>query len=833
MSAWPERFHTWRNEPVRIPIPWGGSRGGSLKKPKTVIYEVLPSLNHENKGLETLINSFNMLFDTNRVVIDRKEAFGLEIYADKDRVSYHIVLPEQHNSFLYPRVQDTFKGSGFSRVEHSSARDFTSAFGEHSHAFTLQLKEHAFLPLNMETKPQMFEQLVSVLDNLESDEQVFVQMLLQPTDDRWQESFQETYQSWLKGESTGKNFGPKEMLQLIAKSFLHAVRNFGRNLLREEEEQHERRRNLQSVTKKLKQPGFKTSIRAVINTKEAPRRGHITRAITSSFRTLAKDNDFVSKSVFLKKRAIEQIKERKMPLITINNQILCTNEVVNLYKLPTGELPSTKLKRMTPEEKQVDEKITKKGMLLGKSVHQDDPKDIRLSVMHDDDMARIKLAIASPGGGKSTIIEQMVYEAKRHGHGAAIFDVADGQLYERIIKMLPEYQDDIVCVDYTDEEWRPAFNFDALGGTPATRGMIFAEFFEVMFKTENLTRAQSYLVKTALTVFSQSDTTLLEFLMVLRDKDYRNTFLDRIRANQPDLFLWWKTEVPKISEGRWNEIVAPIITRLDSFLYTQMKDILCQKGGKLTPTKWMDEGKIVVFNMSNGVFTEPEVRVLMSLHNYMFWNATLAREKMTRNGIRPRMFHLFYDEPQTYMGATPMFSRAISKARKYKVSVNFFVQEAEQVIKEASELWKEILGMSPHMLIGPVSEFTAKAVSKELDMSVEEILAIKKHKFHWILKTYADKEAVSPVVFKAVLPRDHKDRAEVTDVSHAEIIKKRWRKHFSTMPSHELQKDISARNMGMTREEYEAAIRSFQQENPEATCDEPTPTQNGLVDWGS
>jgi hypothetical protein len=242
------------------------------------------------------------------------------------------------------------------------------------------------------------------------------------------------------------------------------------------------------------------------------------------------------------------------------------------------------------------------------------------------------------------------------------------------------------------------------------------------------------------------------------------------------------------------------MVRLDNFLYNKkMRNILCQKGGNMNPTQWMNEGKIVIFNLSNGTFTEAEQRMLMALHNMMFWNATLAREEKTKKGIEPKPFHLIYDEPQTYINATPMFSRAISKARKYRVSLSFFIQEAEQIIKEAPALWKEILGMSPHLMIGPVSETTAKHVQKELGVSVEEIMAIKNHKFYWLLKTYVNKEAVKPVVVKTCPPRHQR---ELLNSSHVEEVKAKSRALFCQLPKEELNADITARSMGITLEEY-------------------------------
>src|SRR5205085_7577939 len=187
------------------------------------------------------------------------------------------------------------------------------------------------------------------------------------------------------------------------------------------------------------------------------------------------------------------------------------------------------------------------GIHIATTIHSEEPWPVHFSTAHPDDTARIKLFVASPGGGKSTIIEQMVWEGAKKGFGCAVFDIADGRLYERIIEILPDYADKIVSIDYTDEDRPPAFNFSALGGNDEDRGMIFAEFFEALFKTDDLARTQSYLNKAALSIFSDSNATLLEFIQMLRDPDYRNAVIPTLRVKQPDLYLWWMREFPKIS----------------------------------------------------------------------------------------------------------------------------------------------------------------------------------------------------------------------------------------------------------------------------------------------
>jgi hypothetical protein len=231
--------------------------------------------------------------------------------------------------------------------------------------------------------------------------------------------------------------------------------------------------------------------------------------------------------------------DRKLNLI--GNPILSSDEVKNLLKLPDETVDVPKLKRMTPEETRVDDRLKEGGMLIGHTVNKEQ-EPVYFSTKHQDDTARVKLFVASPGGGKTTIIMNFIEQAIKKGHGCAAFDVADGNLYEMIIRNHPEWKDQILCVDYTDKLFPPALNLSALGGDDETRGLMFAEFFEMMFKTDDLARTQSYLLKAALSVFCEEENTLLEFIEMLRNDSFRKKMIPKLKKKAPDLYLWWMEE---------------------------------------------------------------------------------------------------------------------------------------------------------------------------------------------------------------------------------------------------------------------------------------------------
>ncbi|WP_421021329.1 hypothetical protein, partial [Klebsiella pneumoniae] len=108
--------------------------------------------------------------------------------------------------------------------------------------------------------------------------------------------------------------------------------------------------------------------------------------------------------------------------------------------------------------------------------------------------------------------------------------MADGRLYLEAIETTPEEErGKLVLVNFADERYPHIFNFSSLGRDSDTVGAMFAEFFEVYFKTAHNHRMNSFLRKAAMTVFSNPDATFLELILLMRDEEYRRKFLPTIR----------------------------------------------------------------------------------------------------------------------------------------------------------------------------------------------------------------------------------------------------------------------------------------------------------------
>lgn len=794
---------------VYVPLPMAGK----FKAHPMKYYQWSPNPDATYKKLNTLIEALHSIYNDKlfKNFKEGQEVTSIELYSENKRTKYIVGFPESQHEYLIDRLRYAYKGCGISNLE-DARMDFHS---DDTAISSLTLRDHPFKSLNLSINGELTEALLNAFDQVKEGEKLWLQILLEPLDSDWQEECHEKYQQYLNGEDVINGVGAGILIAKGLKKLSDIPRGIARDVIGTDDIEKRKVKALKNTEQKLNQLGFRACIRVSAQSPHLSRRTLLLNSILNAFRTMSGDNSFKSEGKLRKAGFLEAMNLRKMPPFE-STVILCHDEVKAFYQTPTKDMESETLDIMTPEDAGIDKRLLKEGIAIGHPPH-DESQFVNIPTKDHDDGAKVRAWIASPGGGKSTQIEAFTDGAAKLGHGFACYDGKDGVMFHRTLStMSREHNEErFEIIDYENEKRPPMFNFDALGAEGQSAGSMFAELFELLFSGKDLVTSKSFAIKAAQSSFSDPMNTFLEFIQMMRDEAFRKTFIPKLKKTNPDLYLWWKQEFPKISEGELNRMIRPILDRMENdILYnSKMSSILCGRGGMINYYNWMQQGKLVFVNAPLGCFSEHELKFIMALHNFASWNATLSRRKITQTGQRARLFHLIFDEPQNYMDATPTIQTAIAKARAYSVSYNFFIQEAEQIIEKSPSLWKCIMGMSPMLMIGPVSENTAKLVSKELDVKVEDILRLKQLPYHWYYKGYANKAAVKSQIIKAVTPIDLlKPPIPLVDRS---ALKQKHAYKYGPLSATEIQEDISARNFKLSVQEYRNLLASYDKDDNE------------------
>ena len=123
----------------------------------------------------------------------------------------------------------------------------------------------------------------------------------------------------------------------------------------------------------------------------------------------------------------------------------------------------------------------------------------------------------------------------------------------------------------------------------------------------------------------------------------------------------------------------------------------------------MDDGKIMLFNLSDGILGETNSQLLGQLIVSKFQTATMSRANVAKQKRRP--LYLYIDEFQTFTGvAATSYEKILSRARKYRLGLILAHQQTGQI---PTELLKEIFGNVSTMISFNVSQRDASRLAKE------------------------------------------------------------------------------------------------------------------------
>lgn len=276
--------------------------------------------------------------------------------------------------------------------------------------------------------------------------------------------------------------------------------------------------------------------------------------------------------------------------------------------------------------------------------------------------------IGTTGTGKSTLLKNIIYQDLHNDreHGLCVLD-PHGDLVDELLELVPRSRkDDVVFINPRDYE-RP-FGLNMLEcdrNDPQQVRLVVSSTmgaFERLFSHSWGPRLEHVLRNALYTTLELKDSTLVELLLVLQEKEFREDLIKEI--NDPIISSFWK-DFPKTDGARF-ELVSSTLNKISPFITDKsMRNIIGQSHSTIDIQKIMDEGKILFVNLSKGDLGEANSSLLGSIIVNQIMIAAFNRRSQALNERRP--FHLIVDEFQNF--ATESFTILQSEARKYAVDV--------------------------------------------------------------------------------------------------------------------------------------------------------------------
>lgn len=284
--------------------------------------------------------------------------------------------------------------------------------------------------------------------------------------------------------------------------------------------------------------------------------------------------------------------------------------------------------------------------------------------------------IGKTGTGKTTLIENMIISDIKAGNGLAVID-PHGDLAEDLLDFIPKRRvKDTIYFNPSDLEYPIAFNplekVDQDHRHLVASGLI--SVFKKIWHEFWGPRMEHILRNAILALLDYPMSTLLDLPLMLVDKDFRKRVLEKV-AN-PQVRSFWFTEFEKYPAWFRSEAVSPIQNKVGQFLATPlMRNIVGQAQSSMDFRKIMDEGKILIVNLSKGKIGEDNSALLGAMIVTKIQLAALSRGDIPEWERRP--FYFYVDEIQNFL--TQSFCDILSEARKYGLCLTLTHQYIEQL----------------------------------------------------------------------------------------------------------------------------------------------------------
>ncbi len=663
-----------------------------------------------------------------------QEHLSFEIASINGQIRFYVWTPKTLQSFVEGQIY-----SQYPTVQiHEADEDYVAHERHHSviHTAEITLADSEFLPLktfqSFEVDP--LAGITGTLAKLEdTGEELWVQVLVRPLPDSWHKSSYE----WIKKVKNGGGFSlgaglDMKWLGMLLEALVKPPEAGEGGAPKELSERDKTR--IAEAEKKATKLGYKVKIRmAYLGESNANAKLRM-QALVGTFKQFNSTNlnGFVQSNGSFDKEALGAYRGR---IFAPNDgYILNIEELASVFHLPhtnvetpnivwastkTAE-PPAKLPVITGNEA-VDENISAFGLTNFRGINH------QFGMLRYDRSRHVYI-IGQTGAGKSGLLELFALSDIYHNQGYAIID-PHGDFAINNMKFIPAHRiKDVIYFNPADTAHPVGFN--PLEVTdPNMKSNISSEVIGVlkrMFGESWGPRLEYILRYTILALLDRPETTMLDITRMLTDKKFRKETLDYCQDTV--VLQFWKVEFASWNDKFVAEAIAPVLNKVGAFTANPViRNIIGQPKSTFNVREIMDEGKILVVNLSKGLIGEDNAGILGSFLVTKIQLAAMSRSDIPDIKDR-RPFYLYVDEFQNF--ATDSFATILSEARKYGLNLTV----ANQYISQMTDTVRGAVFGNVGTMIGfRVSAEDAAILAQQFQPQFEANDLLQMHNRHFII----------------------------------------------------------------------------------------------------
>ncbi|PJE65667.1 hypothetical protein COU91_00465, partial [Candidatus Saccharibacteria bacterium CG10_big_fil_rev_8_21_14_0_10_47_8] len=269
------------------------------------------------------------------------------------------------------------------------------------------------------------------------------------------------------------------------------------------------------------------------------------------------------------------------------------------------------------------------------------------------DRGRHVYILGQTGTGKTGALELLTLSDIYYDQGFAVID-PHGDYAQHVLSFIPPRRiNDVVYFNPADTAYPIGFNPLEITD-PSLKGHISSELVGVLKRlfAESWGPRLEYILRyTLLALLDYPNSTMLDITRMLTDKKFRQGVINYI--DDPVVKNFWVTEFASWNDKFASEAVAPVLNKVGAFTANPMiRNIIGQPKSTFNLRQIMDQGKILIVNLSRGLMGEDNAGVLGAMIVTKIQLAAMGRADVPE--AERRQFYLYVDELQNF--ATDSFA---------------------------------------------------------------------------------------------------------------------------------------------------------------------------------
>ena len=611
----------------------------------------------------------------------RDDHFSLEIVADRGEIRFYAVVPKLMQEFMEQQIHAQYPNAEvIIQPEYNPFRPTSFVAGAN-----LGQKKNKTLPLltyrRMDVDP--LAGLTNALSKLEKDESAVIQYVCRSSHPRWHAKAKMVSQQLRDGRrgvlnSTVGAAIVKNIFSEVFHMFFSGKKKDNLGMPKQLSPADEQL--VQLVNDKNSKAGLDVNIRIVVS---GPNQNSVNLRLKNIFDAFGQFNAFDTGNGLVKKNPWKQEKlihdfiyrtfdPRRYALLNIE-------ELASMWHLPLASTETPNIRWILYRTAPPPLNVPPVGVVLGTSHFRGEERMIRIA---REDRRRHVYIIGKSGVGKSVLMTQMALQDIANGDGVCVVD-PHGDLIVDILARIPiNRRNDVIHFNPSDVEHPVGLNMlDAL--TPEAQDFAVQEMIAIfmkLFPPEVIGPMFEHNMRNVmLTLMAdrKHPGTIVEIPRMFTDPIFQKSKVAKV--TDPIVRAFWEKEMAKTSDFHKSEMLGYLISKVGRFVEnSMMRNVIGQSRSGFDFEKIMNEGKILLVNLSKGATGEVNANLLGLIIVSKLQMAALRRASLPQE--QRKDFFLYIDEFQNFI--TDSIATILSEARKYRLNLTIAHQYIGQLVEK-------------------------------------------------------------------------------------------------------------------------------------------------------